>query len=278
MSWGFAWLQHEGFLYWSKSRVEMGSQEFRPVRDSSVIRLVESVYELDPRKARLLLRERIYTNEPLLESTWGTVKVAAKRIDFDCVLLPPVLEKTLELVGTGGSRDEVLEDRQLLERLHAEHFETSDGIWGACEDLLSLAKSRLGAQVALPVSALLLDAQGRMLSWGVNTAWDQRTQHAEVNLIRRWLRWGSPGIPASLWVTRKSCKMCAGAIWDSFLRPRDLSLLQVRYRDPDDGPMARLTVLGAGTTERRRAVAQPAWGPGWITRVIEVKDDQLLPR
>lgn len=89
---------------------------------------------------------------------------------------------------------------------------------------------------------------------GGELAWDLRTQHAEVNLIRRWIQLGCLGDPTSLWISRKSCKMCAGWIWDTWREKIVNGSLQIHFRDPDDGPLARLTVLDASSYEDHRAL------------------------
>jgi tRNA(Arg) A34 adenosine deaminase TadA len=135
--------------------------------------------------------------------------------------------------------------------LEAGDLSSAEVIWNLLGNWIVQAQEQSPRIVALPVAAVLVDEQGRALSWGVNSAWDLRTQHAEVNLIHRWRRAGSPGRPAKLWVSRKSCKMCAGAIWDAF---SGLEVFpQVAFLEPDEGSLARQTVLDVGTFEYRRA-------------------------
>ncbi len=237
-----AWLESDGKTIWCRST---------PSQDSSVIALISSVYERDPRWARRIIRHRIRTTEPLSESSWGTVKVAARRVDYSCHLPPGLESAGVELVPAETSADESLSG-WVRASTEGRRFSSAEEIWSFLDQLTREAQQVQPRIVALPVSAMLLDADGAVLAWGVNSAWDYRTQHAETNLIRRWNRLGSPGAPASLWVTRKPCKMCSGWIWDALLTQGSVA---IHYRDPDDGPLARTTVLDSGTFERRRAEA-----------------------
>jgi tRNA(Arg) A34 adenosine deaminase TadA len=213
--------------------------------------LISAVYERDPRWARRIIRNRISSTEAVMESSWGTVKVAARRIDYGCRQPGEFAEPSVELVPGDRTADEVLAET-VMRRIDGRRFRDALEIWTEL-DQLNLEAEQVNPRImALPVSALLLDSEGSVLSWGVNSAWDFRPQHAETNLIRRWYRQGADGVPAALWVTRKPCKMCSGWIWDSLLARHAVS---IHYRDPDDGPLARTTVLDAGTFERRRAEA-----------------------
>jgi hypothetical protein len=246
-----SWLECDGVTYWCQRERSSVQQGFHPDRDSSVIALISAVYERDPRWARRIIRHRIHTTEPLTESSWGTVKVAARRVDYSCVEPVEFVKPSVELFPAEGSADQLLAE-WVDGRIGGRRFRDTLEIWSFLDQLSCEAQQVKPRIMALPVSALLLDSDGGVLSWGVNSAWDYRAQHAEANLIRRWHRKGSPGVPASLWVTRKPCKMCSGWIWDALLAR---AAVTVEYRDPDEGPLARLTVLDPGTFERRRAEA-----------------------
>ncbi len=238
-----AWLESDGTTFWSRSSPSHVG--------SSVIALISSVYERDPRWARRIIRHRIHTTEPLGEASWGSVKVAARRVVFSCPPLKAFSGTSVELIPAASTADENLSE-WVRTRVNGRRFSGADEIWSFLDQLVREAERVKPRIMALPVSAILLDAEGAVLSWGVNSAWDYRTQHSETNLIRRWHRQGSPGAPAALWVTRKPCKMCSGWIWDGLLMQVPIG---IRYRDPDDGPLARTTVLDPGTFERRRADA-----------------------
>jgi len=251
-----AWLECEGRTYWSRSSGGSGGAA-GPGCESSVIRLVSGLYHLDPRWARKRVRSRIFTTEPLRESSWGTVKVAARRVDFRVERPGEFGSDAIEVAPRAWTADRVLAERA-IGRLAGAGVGGERAIWNALDGIIADISEIRPRLVALPVAAVLLDREGTALSWGANSAWDFRTEHAETNLIARWKSQGSPGVPAALWVTRKSCKMCAGWIWDAFFGAGHA--IEVRHRDPDDGPMARITVLDEGSFENRRArrAAEPS--------------------
>ncbi|NDD91716.1 hypothetical protein EBZ37_06490 [bacterium] len=250
---GYSWLQSDGRLFWARSKHPLDSPQFCSESESSVTRLIAGLYRLDPRWARKRVRNRIYSTEPLSESAWGTVKVAARRVVFSV----PDFEggfpiDAVELSGEHSTADSALEPG-VSQKLMGLRLSDAGDIWAFLDGLILQGQEDLGMTLSLPVSAVLLDTEGRVLSWGVNSAWDFRTEHAETNLIQRWRRAGSPGVPASLWVTRKCCKMCAGWIWDTWLKDKPEGSVLIRFREPDNGPLARLTVLDTGSFENLRA-------------------------
>ena len=92
------------------------------------------------------------------------------------------------------------------------------------------------------IAAMLIDGNGELLSYGVNSNSRNKTLHAEVNLVQRWFRESGKKIPsgAVLYSTHKPCKMCAGMIYHWSENPRDV---QVFYAVEEDGGLSRETVL-----------------------------------
>ncbi len=253
-----AWIECEGRWYWARQGATLSPDRVHEC-DLAVNRLVAGVYEHDSRWARRIVRNRIRTTEALRESSWGLIKVAARRVDFSVPVdaIPQELfsGSGIEVAPKPDTRDEWLCGNN--EEWNRPVLSAHDA-WSLLEHRIdsALQWERTSGQrvVALPVAAVLVDATGTVLSWGINSAWDLRTQHAETNLIYRWRRMGSPGTPARLWVTRKPCKMCAGWIWDALCSFNGAAPLSVEFRDPDDGPMAKMTVLDPGSFENTRAM------------------------
>ena len=77
---------------------------------------------------------------------------------------------------------------------------------------------------------------------GANLAGENRSLHAEVNLVQRW--WAREGRPipadAQVFVTQQSCRMCAAILVTACAAPETL---RVYYRDPDPGRFAQSTEL-----------------------------------
>jgi len=224
--------------------------------ESAVTKLIQGVYDLDPRFARQILRARIFTDESCCELNRGMVKVAAKRATYG---LSPVEKASPEIAfaevapqpdPTGPPALEFIEDAVHEDR--HEHW-----MRGA----LRLAKQipRFGPLYASdrPVAALLVDAQGKLLAHAVNCNSRNRVLHAEVNLIRSFWRSHQKGLPSGsrLYVTLKPCRMCAAMIWDCVESRRQF---QVFFHEYDPGPMGQQTILEIGSAARRRAAIE-AW-------------------
>lgn len=164
---GYSWIRNGASWLWSSSSMDWDSSSFHPGCHSSVSRLIAGIYEREPRWARRLVRGRIFTNEPLRESTWGMVRVAARRIHFDRNQVPEWEGSDEEVHVADCSRDGVLNIQ--LEAL--EPFQLpirNQQVWDFLDELQSRSKQFQERFVALPVSAVLIDGRGKVLSWGVN--------------------------------------------------------------------------------------------------------------
>jgi tRNA(Arg) A34 adenosine deaminase TadA len=92
------------------------------------------------------------------------------------------------------------------------------------------------------IAAILVDAEGKLLSYGVNSNSKNKTLHAEVNLIQRYFKETGRKIPlgAVLYSTHKPCKMCAGMIYHWSENP---DVLQVYYNIDEQGGLSKTTIL-----------------------------------
>lgn len=101
------------------------------------------------------------------------------------------------------------------------------------------------------VAALLLGPEGALLGAALNTHGHNRTLHAEVNLALGHVAATGAPLPAgaTVVVSLRPCKACAGLLWAAAADP---ARLRVVYADDDPGPAARNTVLCPGSDPRRR--------------------------
>ena len=225
----------------------------RPWADSALVRLIQGVWEREPSQARRILRKRISlaSSSSPTEMCLGMVKVAAKRLDciearspdsllneieFEPMSAPP-LPGWVEGFDASGVRSHAAYLRLALDLVTQ-----MEGVPAPGERYLRDRR----------VAALLVSEEGLLLGAAINTNSLNRTRHAEINLIQGYChRTGGP-IPrgARLYITLKSCKMCAGMIWAAALDPASLEVI---YVHDDPGPLARLTVLTPGSHERKRA-------------------------
>ncbi|NTX15735.1 Bd3614 family nucleic acid deaminase [Myxococcus sp. CA056] len=92
------------------------------------------------------------------------------------------------------------------------------------------------------VGAVLVDGTGKILSWSVNTAYDNACFHAEVNLLHAYLgrHQQLPDGFAILYTTLQPCHMCAGLIAGLIEQGHEL---QVVYGEHDTHYSGGRTVL-----------------------------------
>jgi tRNA(Arg) A34 adenosine deaminase TadA len=226
---------------------------------SSVIRLIQGIYDVAPEQARRIVRNRIVTNAPLTEMCLGAVRVAAKRVTT-------LSEAEVRLPENCEIRDVSQSRNALTEALEYERTLSPPTISGqlSSDELMKHAfelnrRSNEEKVLGRPlhqrdraVAALLVSASGELLSWAVNSNASNRTLHAEVNLIQSYYRKSRSLLPpgSTLVTTLKPCKMCAAMIWHC---AQDIRNLSVIYGLDDPGRNARETVLDRHSLERRRA-------------------------
>lgn len=240
---------------------------------SAILKLIQGIYELEPKKARLVLRNRIFSTAATTELCHGAVKVAAKRIHAELVPIShSQMSPGFHWVDAGQvrslfAREPLSHPYSLLEGKDSPRSHT---------DFLTLAAAirdsrtqREGPryQRDREVAALLVSKDGEILSFGINCNHSNRTLHAELNMIQNFYARLGSGIPrgSRVYVTLKPCKMCAGAIW---VAAEDPFSIEVYYSEFDPGRNARWTVLDVGSEERKRvarnarereAVLQQPW-------------------
>lgn len=228
-------ITHEGETFFARGERATGAP------DSAMLRLVHGVHALRPRMARKILRNPVLIQGRPDELDYGALKIGAKRLREQPIEpLPDWIE---------------LSAPQALNIPRPETSNaTSDSEWMQVADSLARAVPRDEArplhEQSRAVGAVLVSRDGELLSWGSNSGASNRILHAELSTLLRLNSKIPPG--ATLYVTLKPCKLCAGAIWEC---AADRSSLRVVYRDPDPGPMGSRTVLDESTHERERASA-----------------------
>ncbi len=96
-----------------------------------------------------------------------------------------------------------------------------------------------------PFAAMVVDADGRVISAAMNASASDRTAHAEMNALRAASMKFSPGqmAGATLYSSAEPCAMCAGgAYWTGVSRVvyalAEQSLLQLTGSDPENPTLA----------------------------------------
>lgn len=244
-----AFVEHEGTIYYARC-----SQGKKHLPSSSVVKLLQGLFEQFVDHSFFILRQRIYTTAHLTEMCRGMVKVVAKRVTaqiFPYDHQVPVLNPMIE-VGAGAdllpvSRYLNAENQLSLAEIHqwiSEQKPASEHAF--LQNVTKLAQRVPRGQVLhdfdRDIAAVLVDKAGTLLGYGVNSNSRNKTLHAEVNLIQRFYRENGQGIPEDtiLYSTHKPCKMCAGMIYHSSVNPHSI---KVYYSIKEEGGLSRQTVL-----------------------------------
>jgi len=235
-------------------RILFATSEIHGLRPfSAVLNLIQGIYESEPTMARKILRHRIFTTSAHSARDSGAVKVAAKSVNWSvkpqenaqmqALLLSEMPLQWIQIQESNPPKNlsgsPLRFERTDVLRSHAEYFRLT-------HRLSRMIKREGGAlyRMARPVAAILVSDAGEILCASVNTNSQNRTRHAEMNLVQRYFLDTGSLIPpgAKIYTSLKPCKMCAGIIHDSAADPASLEVL---YWEDDPGPMAQNTVLEA---------------------------------
>ncbi|MFV8257230.1 Bd3614 family nucleic acid deaminase [Bdellovibrio bacteriovorus] len=221
---------------------------------SAVVKLLQGLFDRFVDHSFFILRQRIYTTAVLTEMCRGMVKVVAKRITENIKPHNHGGEPGLQFVEISSAGQILLPVAHLNQENQKPVSEVSK--W-----LQSQKAQTPGQQLELAsgladlvprgdvlhdydrdIAAFLLNDQGQLLSYGVNSNSKNKTLHAEVNLVQRLYRETGKKIPAGavLYSTHKPCKMCAGMIYHWC---EDPSQMKVYYSVEEKGGLSRQTVL-----------------------------------
>ena len=204
--------------------------------------LIEGICAQFPDQARIILRERICTKTPLTPRCDGMIKVAAKRAsildedNFSDRFLEAETESTIIHVTPAETPKFEIADAP-------KSFETLELAYTFTLKLKGYSKAQPElSRSDRMVGALLLGPQNETLAYAWNTNGSNRTQHAELNLLRTYLKNGGIKIPANstLVVSLKPCAMCAAQI---LAFAESISTLKIIYLENDPGPKAQNSVL-----------------------------------
>lgn len=244
-----AWLTHSGRIYAAEA------ERSTSAISSLIEKICAAEAESENSRARSILRERIFSNQPASFCDAETVKVTAKRFTAP-VEIPPLVADLLVSENALSAVDM---------RSYETRFTDLPLARGQLllNDEVAVILSHLQKQSRLatnrwnsdrPVSALLLGKTGVLLAWAWNTHSVIRTRHAEWSLCSA-LAAGDFGdlrkipVGATLYVSLKPCRMCAARIWEC---AEDPGQIRVVYFENDPGPLAQDTLLEKESAARRR--------------------------
>lgn len=223
---------------------------------SAVVNLIQGIYEHDPSFARRHVRNRIFTTEEPTVMCLAMIRVAARRVHpllvandhadvavaekFLRVQSPPPKDQPIAF-GSGEPLPRVFnEDKEGLEVVNQIARE------------LKRENERPRYDSDRAIAAVLVAEDGKVLSYGINTNAQNRTLHAEVNLLQSYYARTAKPVPAraKLYSSMKPCRMCAAMLWHMC---EDVSSIRVFYTEFDPGPNAKETILDAMSFDRIQA-------------------------
>lgn len=231
---------------------------------SAVVKLLQGLFDQHVDHSFFILRNRIFTTAVLSEMCLGMVKVVAKRATGNITVFDHQLIISSQMIQIGEDEDMLYPVRLLnqenkmsldivkksLPQAFHKGMSGVQEIAKAHKEYLSAA-AQLATSVARgevlhdydrDIAALLIDNEGKLLSYGLNSNSKNKTLHAEVNMLQRYYKENGQNIPAdvTLYSTHKPCKMCAGMIYEASGRSQNL---RVFYLHEEDGRLSRATIL-----------------------------------
>ncbi|WP_413568984.1 Bd3614 family nucleic acid deaminase [Bdellovibrio sp. HCB117] len=241
-----AFVEHDGHVYFAHYCQDAVTPS------SAVVKLLQGLFDRFVDHSFFILRNRIFTTAPLTEMCRGMIKVVAKRATDLIIPRNHCLDVQSQFSEIGPAEVNVWPSTHLPEPV----FKRSQSLFAECalnENLIALRQTALSLASQVPrgeilhdydrdIAAVLVDAEGHLLSFGVNANSKNKTLHAEVNLLQGFYRRRATKIPAHaiLYSTHKPCKMCAGMIYHW---SEDPASLRVYYTVEEKGSLSRETIL-----------------------------------
>lgn len=233
-----AWIEHKGVVYFSLHEPKDNEPQ------TVVTKLIQFLFEEFVDHSFFILRERIWTTGPVTPMCDGMVKLAAKRITGN--ILPEAGElSNFEWRQVAGLEDPLLAS-QYVERpsVHLpSHLSSPKEISEALEQLKkAVARGQVLHDFNRTISAILVDKEGLILDWTVNSNSKNKTLHAEVLLMQRYFSKHQSALPngAKVYVSLKPCKMCSAMLAEMMVDGD-----AVYFVEDDPGPLAKKTELEA---------------------------------
>lgn len=201
---------------------------------SAVVKLLQGLFDHFVDHSFFILRNRVYTTASVQAMCLGMTKVVAKRLQGDVQSWDHGIVLSEEILQIGN--EEVLQTVELLSAAnqlplsHIEGLRQQSSVMEWTRRIASLnARGEVLHDYDRDIACLLVDSEGGILSYGLNSNSKNKTLHAEVNMVQRYYREHQRRLPlgARLYTTRKPCKMCAAMIRDWSEDPTTLRIYYV---------------------------------------------------
>lgn len=239
-----AFVQHQGVLYYA-----YGPSEFKGP-SSAVVTLLQNLFDQFIDHSFFILRNRIYTTAKLSEMDRGMIKVVGKRATdqvqpcrHDIEDLPHFQNVTQAKETSHLNPMNRWPQTEVEKRLpQTPHANAKELLQAAFKLAGEVPRGDVLHDYDRGIAALMLNAEGKLLGFGLNSNSKNKTLHAEVNMVQRYFNETGNLIPKGtrIYSTHKPCKMCAGMIFDAAEDPQSL---QVFYGVEEVGRLSVQTVL-----------------------------------
>jgi tRNA(Arg) A34 adenosine deaminase TadA len=232
-----AYVRHENSVYFSDCNLVPG------VPFTPLTHLVQGIFERLGPNSFTILRKPIYTTYKPTETCIGMIKTAAKRHRFSDL-------KTFQnLIQSAANPIKI----EYANPYSPPKLNFESGLLSpmklATQLRDAIPKNKKRYLQNRPVSSVLVNKDGEIIFYAENSNAENKTLHAEVNLIQGyWAKYKNP-IPkdAVIFSTLQPCPMCAGLIFD-VLKPNKPCVF---YLDPDTGPLVKKSILYKSKFEAR---------------------------
>jgi tRNA(Arg) A34 adenosine deaminase TadA len=231
---------HQGRTYFSVVRSQLGPS-------SAVVKLIQGIFDLHRDHSFFILRNRIWTTEPLGSMNRGMVRLAAKRISqVPAINHGLAIEHEFEEVGS--IQDFVYPSRAVLEPFKLEFplhiLSHEEGIRWSLKLARSVPRGTVLHDHNRAIGVIICQEDGSVISAATNGAGINKTLHAEVRAVQDYFLRSGRRLPsgARIYVSLKPCQMCAGMISQSSEDPVSLKIF---FAEEDLGPRARATAIDA---------------------------------
>lgn len=184
---------------------------------SPVICLLQQIFETKKDHSFFILRKAIVTNYEPGVNEKGMVKVVAKRIQQG-LGHPIKSEEDFDLSALNWQRHQPRPLASLSELHHQPlNFSDTDPKVVLQQLVQMVPRGQVLHDYDRPIAAVLVNSEGLVIEFGVNSNHINKTLHAEVNLLQRYFEKHHCQLPlgSKIFVTHKPCKMCAGMIWEA---------------------------------------------------------------
>lgn len=260
----WAFVQNKNKIYYAHCELTEG-KPFTPVT-----KLLQNFFDNYLDQSFFTLRNRIFCNYKPTALCTGMTKVVAKRIspllEYSNLPLQNVAntffnqnpsQEPLEFIKIEGPHSgPFLRDEQLallppnIEELLNQPVNSVKHILKLLEALSSsIPRGEILHDYHRPISALIVDPQNKILSYGIHSGAQNKTLHAEVNAIQKLFNNNQSRIPkgSTIYVSHKPCKMCAAMIWRM---AEDIQTCRIFFKEIELGGLSKTTILDENSAER----------------------------